>query len=209
MTAEQVIKLGQEITKPDLGWFHLFNTEITLVILALVALGAGLIIWGAKAFFGEKRAIGGFILIFIAFCMFLLVGYASNIKEDEIYDKEIKEWKENYAKPYIESIHKEKKEIVYIKIDSELSHDTKGTYSWGTGYTYSKAVKLTPLTISFKGNGLETETNWYSTHMNLTSEEKPYLEYNYLKQDLGHGIKKGRYNKEIYLPDTYKFTDIK
>ncbi|MFA1509949.1 hypothetical protein ACDN41_12035 [Priestia aryabhattai] len=211
MTAEQVIKLGKEIKKPDLGWFSQFTGETWLTIGICLTLSVLLFIWAANCIIGdgEKRFIVGVILLIVAGFTFFGAGLSSVSKENEIYDQRISNWKERYAKPYIESLPKEKKEIVYIKIDAELSHETEGSYIWGNGYTYSKEVKMTPLTISFKGNGLETETNWYSTNMELTNEQKPYLEYQYLNQNLGYDINKGRYNKEIYLPESYEFTDIK
>jgi hypothetical protein len=208
VTAEQIIKLGQEITKPELGWFSQFPWWAWLIVFGFFALGFFLSYWGESELEIGKMILGFFMIPFSCIAIIVMIDQ-SNKAEDEIYKKDINEWKHEYVKPYIESLPKDKSEIVYIKIDPELSHKTEGYYSWGTGYTYSKAIKLTPLTISFKGNGLETETNWYSTQMKLTNEEKPYLEYNYLDEDLGHGVDKGRYNKEIYLPESYEFTDIK
>ncbi|WP_025909292.1 hypothetical protein [Priestia flexa] len=208
MNAEQVIKLGQDIVKPELGLFSQFPWYIWLLVLAMSILGCCLFIGGMERFYVTVATIG-FLMMPISFFGLLFMMDQSNIEENRLYEQAIKDWKDEYAAPYIESLPKQKSDIVYIKIDPELSHEVKGSYSWGTGYTYSKEVEMTPLTISFKGNGLETETNWYSTNMNLTEESKPYIEYNYLEQDLGHGVNKGRYNKEIYLPDSYEFTDIK
>jgi|GEM_PF-5536384 len=117
-------------------------------------------------------------------------------------DKKIEEWKQQYAIPYIQSLAPEKREIVYVKIDTEI--DTRKPL-----YTYPNPIFLTPLTVSFKANGIETYTNWYEARMELTNEEKPYIEFKRVTSDLGHGVTAGLYDVKVYLPESYKFTDIK
>lgn len=122
-----------------------------------------------------------------------------------IESERLEEWKQNIAIPYIETLEVEKHEIVYVKIDPELSSKTTG----GLFYTYSTPMYLTPLTVSFKSDGIETITDWHETRMELTNEDEPYIEFIRLKQDLGKNVKKGLYNKKVYLPESYKFTEIK
>lgn len=168
---------------------------------ALILIGVFL-----SAFFisgGNYDPVAWIVSILIFFSLILTFG-AWGYGVGESWDR-VAKWEENVAKPYINDLPVQKKEIVYIKIDPELSHSTQGNLF----YTYSKEIQRTPLTISFKGNGVETMTNWYETHMELTDEEKPYVEYQKLSQSLGDGFEKGLYNVKIYLPESYKFTDIK
>jgi hypothetical protein len=132
----------------------------------------------------------------------------------ERMDAAADKWKKDYVIPYIHSLPLEKQEIVYIKIDPELSSETEGSHLFGTGYTYTKQVERTPLTISFKDNGVATETDWLETHMELTDEEKPYVEYYRLNEKIDvsyepHQVEPGRYDMKVYLPESYEFTDIK
>ena len=45
--------------------------------------------------------------------------------------------------------------------------------------------------------------------MELTEEEKPYVEYQNVSKSLGNGVDKGMYNVKVHLPESYEFTDIK
>jgi hypothetical protein len=128
------------------------------------------------------------------------------VVNDEIKEKQINKWKEEVAYPYINSLPIEEKEIVFIKIDPELSHDVERSLF----YTYSTPVQLTPLVITYiDDGGAATITRWTETKMKLTDKEKPYIKFQELKKDLGNGVDKGLYNVRVYLPRNYKFTDIK
>lgn len=117
--------------------------------------------------------------------------------------KKKKNWEEKIVAPYIEALPTEKREAVYIKIDSELTNKIQHRY------TSDKTIERTPLTVTFKENGLTTQTNWMEAHMELADEETPYVTYQYVPKKLGKGISKGYYNLKVYLPKNYKFTDIK
>lgn len=152
-----------------------------------------------------KWEVDGTGFIGLAVIVFILLCIVNEGNDEEKKQQLIEQWKQQYAYPYINSLPTQKKEIVYIKIDPELGYDVQSN-EW---YTYSVPVKLTPLTISFKGNGIETYTNWYESHMELTKEQKPYAEYKKLDVDLGNGVNAGMYNTKVYLPESYSFTDIK
>lgn len=122
----------------------------------------------------------------------------------------IGKWQKEIATPYVNSLPVMKREIVFIKIDPEMTTETRGSHLFGSGYLTNKRIEKTPLTVSFKSNGrVVTRTDWYDTTMTLTKESKPYIEYQYVKRDLGHGFKKGMYNVRVHLPESYEFTDIK
>lgn len=131
-----------------------------------------------------------------------------NNQKDE-YNNKINEWRSTYAKTYVESLPKEKKEIVFIKINPELGTQVNINNFWTSGYTIKSSVERTPVTVSFKDNGIKTRTDWYETHMELTKEEKPFIEFQRLTKDLGNKVNAGLYNVKIYIPESYKFNDIK
>ncbi|WEG18597.1 hypothetical protein PQ478_08945 [Alkalihalophilus pseudofirmus] len=211
MTASEVIKLGQDIEKIDLGMFSQLSLNIVLIILGFLVAGIALGYWAHVDPFSEFfRAFGSLSLIGIGVALILCWCFLfPNQKAEELYQEEIEQWRVNYVIPYIESLPLDQREIVYIKIDTEIHSDVKGQSSWFYGYTRTSEVHRTPLTISYKSNGIVTETNWYETYMELTDQEKPYIEFNYLDQSLGHGVTAGKYNSKIYLPESYEFTDIK
>jgi hypothetical protein len=135
----------------------------------------------------------------------LLCGYLVN-QDMEEESSLVTKWKQEVAMSFIQSLPTEKHEVVFIKIEPQLSHNVQSSL---LRYTYSVPVKLTPLTISFKGNGIETYTDWYEAHMELTKEQQPYVTYKKLDRDLGNGIQAGMFDVKVYLPESYKFTDIK
>ena len=122
----------------------------------------------------------------------------------------IGKWQKEVATPYVNSLPVKKREIVFIKIDPEVTTETRGSHLFGSGYLTSKRIEKTPLTVSFKSDGrVITRTDWYDTTMTLTKEAKPYIEYQYVSKNLGHGFNKGMYNVRVHLPESYEFTDIK
>lgn len=194
MDINHVIELGQQAANIDYKifvfpwWWYVISIILLLIIIFMNMIDES------------------FILMIIA--MFWFIGSIAYIGlvNAEIENKQINKWKNEVAYPYINSLPVEKKEIIFIKIDPELSHDTKGNLF----YTYSTPVQLTPLAISYiDDGGVVTITRWVETKMELTDKEKPYIEFQELKKDLGNGIDKGLYNVKVYLPRNYKFTDIK
>lgn len=193
MTQEQVIKLGKKALEVDGG---------ILLTLSIIALVAGVLIFFFALMIEIEWAISlGFILGVIGLISTVCIGVNLETKTDE----QVAKWREETAAPYIESLPVEKREVVYIKIDPELSEKISGGYH----YTTSKTIERTALSISFKENGLTTLTNFYEANMDLTDEEKPYVTYQYVPKKLGKGVGKGFYNVKVHLPENYKFTDIK
>ncbi|UNY39950.1 hypothetical protein KLEB273_gp094 [Bacillus phage vB_BauM_KLEB27-3] len=79
----------------------------------------------------------------------------------------------------------------------------------GTGRTTISTVVKTPVVVSYKDESIVTKAFWYETDMDLTEKDKPYIEFQKLQHDLGHGIEPGIYNVKIHLPESYEFTEIK
>ena len=141
----------------------------------------------------------------LSFCVVFLFVYPMFVNTERV-NQAIEEWKVNDVDPLFEKLPLQKSEIVYVKIDPEISNELRGGLYWHATNT----EKLTPLVVSFKTkDGVETLTNWVTTTMELTDEEKPYIEYKRLHKHLGNDIKSGIYEARIYLPKDYTFTDIK
>lgn len=203
MTLEEVIELGKKATETtEIYWFSVPWWVWILIVLSIPCLIFVIIDTFKYDFFYESAS--GLPLSFI---ILTCICYIFTV-DTETHDG-ITPWRNEVAKPYIESLPVERKEIVFIKIDPELSHETHGNTFWGTGYTRSTAIEKTPLTVSYKDNGIATRTDWYEAHMELTDEEKPYIEFQRLSSNLGHEINAGLYNVKVYLPESYEFTDIK
>lgn len=197
MTKEQVINLGKKALEVDIHVLGIMG--MTMIFLGFVILFRLLITKREDLVF--HFLFSSAVIGFVGFIL-LMVG---NYQESQQKEEQVNKWKKEVATPYVESLPVEKREVVFIKIEPELTAKTKGYYY----YTRSKLVERTPLTVSFKENGLTTLTNWYETHMELTNEKKPYVTYQYVDSKLGKGFKAGFYNVKIYLPKDYKFTDIK
>lgn len=194
MTIDQVIELGKnaDVIK-DVHWF---SAPWWVWIVCF-----GLIVW-IVLLFACDHAISPGILMCIAIVMFIA-------NTDVTVDDQISKWEKKVAAPYVNNLPVEKKEIVFIKIDPEMTAKTKGSLLYGSGYIDSRVVEKTPITVSFKDNGVVTRTDWYQTKMELTKNEKPYIEFQRLDKNLGHSFKKGLYNVRVHLPESYEFTDIK
>ena len=204
----RVIELGQQIKKPELSIFSEFTLFNTVGLIVLVLFGLWLLINGLKEF-EEAHIVFGIILLLIGIFWFVFLGIASNEKENKLLEEEIAKWKSEVAFPYINSLEREEKEIVFIKIEPELSHETKGSMVFGTGTITSSTVEKTPISVSFKDGGVVTRTDWVETRMELTEQSKPYIQFQRLTKHLGYGIKAGYYNPKVFLPESYEFKEIK
>lgn len=209
MNIDKVIKLGDSIKLEELGFFSQFTSTTWIWVVGLIAVA---ILFLIIAFLADAEQ-----LLSVSFALFvastaLILWYGvvmTGSKEIELYNKDIQNWKEEVALPYIQSLEKEQKEIVYIKIDPEMSSKTNGFMFLGSGYVDSVNTEKTPVVVSYKDNGIVTRTDWVPTRMELTENETPFIEFQNLKEDLGHDLNAGIYNPQIFLPESYTFTEIK
>lgn len=194
VTVDQIIELGRnaEVVR-DIHWF---SAPWWVWVVC-----TGLIVWVILLFAWDHVLSPG-LLICIA-----IVTFATHT--DMTVDDQISKWEKKVAAPYVNSLPVERKEVVFIKIDPEMTAKTQGRLLYGSGYIDSRVVEKTPITVSFKDNGVVTRTDWYQTKMELTKNEKPYIEFQRLDTNLGHSFKKGLYNVRVHLPESYEFTDIK
>lgn len=194
MTIDQVIDLGKNAEYiQDIDWFSnpwwVWIVCPILIILIVIQISEG---------DGMSP-----VLMIVAVVMILVLTTKVDV------DDQISRWEKKVAAPYVNSLPVERKEIVFIKIDPEMTTKTNGSLLFGGGYIDSRVVEKTPITVSFKDNGVVTRTDWYQTKMELTESEKPYIEFQRLDRNLGHSFKKGLYNVRVHLPESYEFTDIK
>lgn len=213
MKLEEVIELGkQSNVVREIHWLSgsfWSSIVLTISILYLIYSICRAIIktFQTRRSFRSKTFIFHFNPISVALVSISLIFYLLSVKI-EIRD-EVDKWKNEVVKPYIESLPIEKKEIVFIKIDPELDYRIDERYILGTGRTTISAVEKTPVVVSYKDKGIVTKAFWYETDMDLTKKDKPYIEFQKLEHDLGHGIEPGIYNVKIHLPESYEFTEIK
>ena len=137
MNIDKVIKLGDSIKLEELGFFSQFTSTTWIWVVGLIAVA---ILFLIIAFLADAEQ-----LLSVSFALFvastaLILWYGvvmTGSKEIELYNKDIQNWKEEVALPYIQSLEKEQKEIVYIKIDPEMSSKTNGFMFLGSGYVDS------------------------------------------------------------------------
>jgi hypothetical protein len=198
MTIEQVIQAGHFKTEHYFDWsstttWGWFGFIFFIVLAAFVAL----------IFLACDGPTGAILSILAIPVVFMMMG--SNFTE---FNKP--KWENEYVKPYYNSIEKQKHEIVFVKIDPEISNITSGDLVFGTGSISTDTKKLTPLVVSYKDEGkVITYSNWLDTQMVLTDQDSPYIEFKRVPRDLGHDYNAGIYEVKVYLPEGYKFTDIK
>lgn len=203
MPVEQIIQLGEFASTPPFGEIFKNIPAWTFIFLGLAGLSFVMVFICIIRNDDEVGAEFSMIL----FLVFLCIGVCGLVLNHfDSVEREVNDWKIEVAYPYITSQPVEKSEVINIKIDPELSHEVRGSLY----FTHSKEVRRTPIAVTFNDNGtLVTETQWVETEMGLTEEEKPYVEYQRLNQDIGNGLTAGYYNLKIYLPADYSFTEIK
>jgi hypothetical protein len=206
------VDINQVIQAGHIGFFHNYGfIPWYLGVIPVLLIILGIILYNVLPTHKEYSWMDGgyvdtspFIVRFLSWAggigllLYFVVGNVAGAEAS------VDQWKNDVAYPYIHSLPDEKAEIVYVKIDPEIKTEIRGRL-----YIYSTSSMLTPLTISFKANGVETYTNWFDTSMSLTDHDRPYITFKRLRYNLGNGVEAGMYQPMIYLPETYKFTDIK
>jgi hypothetical protein len=194
-----VIELGKKIAEPDPSYGIEVWGTIALVIIII-----GLILAFQESYIGALQWFG-LCLVMTALILCLAGQHIGSNRSEKIYEQNVEQWKQKAVNTYISSLPKEKKEIVFIKIESELTSMVAGNI-W---YTDSSEEKKTPLTVSFKEDKITTLTNWFDASMEITDKSDAYVEYQRVPINLGHGLEAGYYNLSVHLPNTYKFVEIK
>lgn len=196
MTLQQVLEAKEKMVGGSPEEYHFLS-----IFLIFVFVGGLLLIflhlisdsydtWSIRVILGIVMAIGG------------LLGATFFLNQtDDFENTQYKLWKKQIAVPFIEGLPVEKRDIVFVKIDTKASTKNSTT----SFYTHPNDSRLTPLLIGFNEEELITERGNYETYMVLKSSETPYLEYQNVTKTLGKGFKKGYYNVKVYLPNNYQF----
>lgn len=120
------------------------------------------------------------------------------------------EWKEKVEEDHIEKLDVQKVDLTeYFKV-SETTLDSHATF-------FTKKVKDTGFfKLFWVEDGIPVENNLEVEIKRVADLEKPYLEYQYLKQTLpvkevigsqfgpNISLEKGYYNAVLYIPENYK-----
>lgn len=203
MTIDQVIAQGNIHYN-----LHLFSwgNWIWWTVIAFFLI-IEILIWFASSWDEEVEG-GRGAMFFCAMLVFVVFWLISTVNSTNHENQLIEKWKKDVAYPYIQSLPEQQGEIIYIKIEPQIQYT--GLLSIGWGYRAITREMLQPLTISYKKDkGIVTQTSWYNADMSLTSNVSPYVKYQVLPRDLGNGVNAGIYYPTVYLPNNYKFTDIK
>lgn len=206
MSLDELIQQGQGLEPTTINWFDMhWITWIIFVLIVLVFILFLLLaiddIKDGSLDLGSWVA-GILVSSGIAFVVLFL---GSSLEDNPEYAK----W-ESEAHKYVKDLPQEKHEVFYIKLDPETTSDVKGTFFLFAGSIHTEIEKSTPVTIAYKdGEEVRYDTLWTKTNMKLSEDDKPYITFQNLPEDVGHGIDKGWYNPVIHLPRDYEFTDIK
>jgi hypothetical protein len=190
MTAQEVIKLGQQLTEPvHQNYFNsnfFLATLVTglLVLILLVSLDIGLL-----------TSLQGSLVIMLVSSFITIFCFVSTDTYREDYRKHVDavfKWQKEVADPYIES-------LPYL--ERELDTVILNTAEMKTG----EYIDELPLIISYTKNGKTVTTSGvYPIEKSLKEGEKPLLKYKRLNKELGHYALKGDYFEKVILPKDFK-----
>lgn len=203
MTLDDLILRGGEVTSLKLSlWGNIPIWGWIMIMLATVVL---FFIVRDFIYWGEYFAATVLTSIYLAICFVVVAVLFTKEEPNPEYDKWLSD-----AHQAIEELPVESYEIVYIKIDPEMSSDIGGVFFLGSGSIHTKIERATPVTVAYKdGDEVFVETFWANTNMKLSEDDTPYLAFHNLPKSLGHGIEKGWYNPVVHLPRNYEFKEIK
>jgi hypothetical protein len=203
---EKIIEIGQ------FGFREIVSAMPTFAVAAIIAIPLLYLAFAIYDLLTDYKkwsfVDGEDVIKHVGMILFIVFGItlANYFEYEETKAELVKEWKEDYVDPYLTELDKQKSEIVYIKFDPEIETSIQG----GWLFMDSTNQYLTPMTIAYKDNStVKNLTQWMNTSMTLTPEEEPYVSYVILDQDLGNGVYEGIYNPEVFVPEDYKFTEIK
>jgi hypothetical protein len=190
MTSQEVIKLGQQIAEPTYPSYfstYYFLTPIIITLCLLILL----LFFGASI----KTVIDATMFVLftsVAFSFFAFLftnNYAEKVNE---YTKEIANWREETAYPYIKLLPPLERELDTVILNiAEMKTETY--------------IDKLPLIISYTKNGKTITTSGiFPIEKSLEDGIKPHLNYKRLNTELGHNVNKGDYFEKVILPKNFK-----
>lgn len=196
MDIQKVIQLGQLDKPHNLFYYYTTTTWVYTICISMVIL-----LLLVAIFVNTKSFVPIASVLLVLFSVVYCIDQNAKNSNRQIA---IEKWKEQIVRPYIETLPKIHKEIIYIKITPEKDSFRKNEYFGESRYTSNSSIERTPLTVAYKDNGIVTSTDFYEIHAELSDHEKPYIEFQRLIQDLGNNVNSGKYNMKIYIPKSFK-----
>lgn len=200
MKIEEVIELGKKINTSQ---YINPDPSIWAYIACIIAVGLALL--ALRILMSDDAPLAILAMLLALICLiggmtdFFIIGDSQN--------KEVDKWKTKVVTPFVESLPVEKREVVYIKMESKQTSQNEKIDK----ITYTSPSNTTLVTISYKelNKEIKSITSEVNLVLDLEDKDKPYVKYRQVKKDLGHGMDAGIYNMEVHLPENYKFTEIK
>ena len=194
MTEQGLIEL---YTNSNLSSQKLFLITLAVILLSGIIIALEILI--LKNMFSER--VSNSIILSTVCLMVIVTIFCQNYLNEALHSEDIKNFEKTFEN-YLEE-NKEKHEVVYIKVSTNEEIN---------GYYYSVHSKpRTTYTVMYKdGDKLISDVFEVETHMSLSKDDTPYLEYSEIKKDINIvKYPKGKYNPILYLPKGYKFDTLK
>ncbi|MCK6207134.1 hypothetical protein KZX50_16980 [Bacillus infantis] len=202
MTMKEVINEGEKITMGGLPWNAGYNS---LTVMLCVVIGIALI--GIVYTLFRSKVHINMMLLSVSILLFAAVT-GMTLKEihdlkTDVYNEQVTEWREGPAREFVDRLPVSQKEINLFDID-DLETLNKYTRNWWQ-INYSnyddEFLTLVEYSLDDDNDGDKPKEGWFEVVRDLESDEEPYVEYQELKESLGHGVNKGMYNMVIHVPE--------
>lgn len=199
---EKVIEAGEFSFWTDVV-LNLNVLVYVVSVLVIILISRGLYVWYVE---GSREFAESFSLSSLPIILMAVLVLFVHFEEKSIRKDHLEEWKTGYVAKLFDRLEVEKSEIMFMKVEDSLVDEYRPL-------KYMVDVNrgsLTDLTLSFNDGGrVVTLTDMFDVRVSLSDGDEPYLEYKHLEKDLGNGIDAGYYDAIVYVPEGYKFADIK
>lgn len=200
MTMKEVINEGEKITMGGLPWNAGYNS---LTVMLCVVIGLALI--GIVYTLFRSKVHINIMLLSVSILLFAAVT-GMTLKEihevkSDVYNERVTEWREGPAREFVDSLPVSQREINVFEIDESEPVNKYYRNWWQINYSDYDEIYLATVEYSFDEDDEEKpKKGLFEVVRDLESGEEPYVEYQELKESLGHGVNKGMYNMVIHVP---------
>jgi hypothetical protein len=196
MTSQEIFETYKKAEILDIKDFILIFFAIILVAAAISWLGKG----------DFQEIIINSILFSIVITLFItiLVNYINNERIDE--------WGEKIETQYIEKLPLEKDKILDYVVTSDYLLEENSNFFTKEKHGNLKPTKISIVKITYLSDGIKKERTVNAKIERDKSIKEPYIEYQYLENNLPYDIEvskytvflKGFYNTTLYIPEQYE-----
>ncbi|WP_102273715.1 hypothetical protein [Cytobacillus massiliigabonensis] len=204
MSIKEVIDQGKEIKLDSLPWSTGYTPLAILLCIILIVsfIGISYSLWKSKV---------NIMLLSISIILFLTITGMTlkeiNEEKKAVFTDQVNEWRSEVAQEYIETLPSSTKELEEVTIKSEMLNKYTRNW-WQIKYTDYGNEIINPAEISFdEDNEAVTKEGMFEVVIDLENDEQSYMEYQYLTEDLGHGVNEGYYNIVIHVPEDFTFEE--